>query len=197
MVALLRRLHSLHIMVQQEKNRLAEPHLTTGVRSSVEETLRFLNQQIAALQSQIRQLVNRHRELRRDRDLLVSIPGIGEKTALWILAELRDVAQFASASSAAAYAGLAPRQHRSGTSVHKRSHLSKAGNRNLRRALYMPAVTACRWNPLIKTLYERLLARGLTRMAAVGAAMRKLLMIAFGVLKNQRPFTATPSTAFA
>lgn len=61
----------------------------------------------------------------------------------------------------------------------------------------MPAVTACRWNPLIKTFYERLLARGLTRMAAVGAAMRKLLMIAFGVLKNQRPFTTTPSAAFA
>ena len=197
LVALLRRLHSLHTMVQQEKNRSAEPHLTTGVRNSVEETLQFLNQQIAALQRQIRQLVDRHPELRRDRDLLVSIPGIGEATALWIVAELRDVAQFASASSAAAYAGLAPRQHRSGTSVHKRSHLSKAGNRNLRRALYMPAVTACRWNPLIKTFYERLLARGLTRKAAVGAAMRKLLMIAFGALKNQCPFAATPSTVSA
>lgn len=109
LMALLRRLHSLHTMVQQEKNRLAEPNLIAAVRCCVEETLQFLNQQIAALESQIRQLVERHCDLRRNRDLPVSIPGIGQTTALWILAELRDVAQFACASSAAAYAGLAPR----------------------------------------------------------------------------------------
>jgi len=192
LVGLLRRLHDLNTLLQQEKGRLREPRLTPAVRCSLEETVRFLEQQVASLEGQAKQQLERHPALRRDRDLLLSIPGIGEMTAAWILAELPCVTQMASASAAAAYAGLAPRQHRSGTSVHRRTRLSKAWNRNLRRALYMPAVTACRWNPLVRTFYERLVARGLARKAAVGAAMRKLLMIAFGVLRSQRPFTATP-----
>src|SRR5256714_6880486 len=89
---------------------------------------------------------------------------------------------------AAAYAGLAPRQYRSGTSVRKRTRLSKAGNARLRKALYLPALTAIRFNPLVGVFYERLVAAGKAKMAAVGACMRKLLMIAYGVLKSRTPF---------
>jgi transposase len=81
-----------------------------------------------------------------------------------------------------------PREHGSGTSVRKRTRLSKAGNARLRQALYLPALTAIRFNPLLKALYERLVAAGKARMAAVGACMRKLLMIAYRVLKNRTPF---------
>jgi transposase len=126
--------------------------------------------------------------LQADRQLLESIPGIGAVTAQAILAELPDPARFASAQQAAAYAGLAPREYGSGTSVRRRTRLSKAGNARLRKALYLPALTALRFNPLLKALFERLVAAGKSKMAAVGACMRKLLMIAYGVLKNRTPF---------
>src|SRR2546423_15455864 len=90
--------------------------------------------------------------------------------------------------AAAAYAGLAPRKYGSGTSVRRRTRLSKAGNARLRKALSLPTLTAIRFNPLLKALFERLVAAGKARMAAVGACMRKLLMIAYGVLKHRTPF---------
>ena len=120
--------------------------------------------------------------------MLRTIPGVGPVAATAILAELPDPARFATAQQAAAYAGLAPREYRSGTSVKKRTRLSKAGNARLRKALYLPALTATRFNPLVAAFYDRLVAAGKPKMAAVGACMRKLLMIAYGVLKSRTPF---------
>jgi transposase len=91
----------------------------------------------------------------------------------------------------AAFAGLVPKQHRSGTSVEKRSRLSKSGNARLRKALYFPALTAIRRNPAVKAQAERLRARGLEKMAVVGAAMRKLVQICYGVLSSGKPFDAS------
>jgi hypothetical protein len=103
----------------------------------------------------------------------------------------------ASAQQAAAYAGLAPRPYGSGTSVRKRTRLSKAGSARLRKALDLPTLTAIRFNPRLRALFERLVAAGKARMAAVGARMRKLLMIAYGVLKNRAPFDPSWSSKAA
>lgn len=195
LVALLRRLSAISTQRQQEENRLAEPNLPKPVMRSLKQSLRFLDTQIQTLEAEIEAHINTHPDLKADRDLLLSIPGIAEVTAARILAELPDVAQFASAQDAAAYAGLAPSQYRSGTSVRKRTRLSKRGNARLRAALYFPAMSACRFNPLVRALYERLLARGLCRKAALGAAMRKLLMIAFGVLKSRKKFCVPAAQA--
>ena len=107
------------------------------------------------------------------------------------------MAKFDTAQEAAAYAGLAPREYRWGTSVRKRTHLSKRGNARLRAALYFPAMVACRFNALVRALYLRLLERELCRKAALGAAMRKLLMIAFGVLKSRKEFCVSAAQAAA
>ena len=147
------------------------------------------------LRAQIDGHVDKHPGLSADKELLESIPGIGPMAALWIMAELPHPKQFGSAQAAAAYAGLAPQERRSGTSIKGRTRLSKAGKRQLRRALYMPAVSARRWNPLVRDLYDRLIERGHCKMAAIGACMRKLLMLAYGVLKNRCKFDATISTA--
>ena len=123
-----------------------------------------------------------------DSKLLPGIPGIGELTSWDLLAELPDVSQFDSAQSVAAYAGLAPREHRSGSSVRKHTRLSKQGSTRLRKAMYFPAVTGITWNPLVKAHYERMLKAGKPRMVALAACMRKMLMIVYGVLKHQQPF---------
>ena len=89
-----------------------------------------------------------------------------------------------------ALAGLVPRERRSGTSVHGRPRLSKLGNAALRKALYYPALTALRHNPIVIAMRARLLARGKHRMVIVGAAMRKPLHLAYGVLTTETPFAA-------
>lgn len=88
----------------------------------------------------------------------------------------------------AAYAGLCPREHQSGSSVRKRTRLSKQGNSHLRKALYFPAVSAVQWNEPVRAHYERMREKGKGKMVSLGAAMRKLLMICYGVLKNRQPF---------
>ena len=117
-----------------------------------------------------------------------SIPGISLITAAKFLAEVPDVRTFPRASQLAAYAGLCPRQHLSGTSVRKKPHLSKTGNSYLRTAFYMPALAAMRCNPIIQAFVRRLQERGKNSMTIVGAVMRKLLHIAYGVLKTGKPF---------
>jgi len=188
LMALMRRLHAVQELLVQEKNRLGVPWQPTVVIESIENSIAYLEAEIKRLQGQIRTHINGNPTLKRDSKLLQSIPGIGELTAWDLLAELPDVSQFDSAQSVAAYAGLAPREHRSGSSVRKHTRLSKQGNTRLRKAMYFPAVTGITWNPLVKAHYERMLKAGKPRMVALAACMRKMLMIVYGVLKHQKPF---------
>lgn len=98
-----------------------------------------------------------------------------------------NISEYRSARSVAAFAGLSPREHQSGNS-RGRSHLAKTGNSRLRRMLYFPAMSATRRNPLLKALYDRLVARGKPKKVALAAVMRKLLILAYGVLKSNQPF---------
>lgn len=162
-----------------------------AVASALAAVLAVLSEEIKALAEEIEQHIATHPELEDQRELLVSIPGVGSLTAALVLAELGDVSRFESARQVAAYAGLVPRHHTSGTSVKRRSRLSKLGNSRLRRALYFPALTAMRHNEAVAVFARRLHARGKAKMAVVGASMRKLLHICFGVLKSGRPFDAS------
>ena len=186
--ALVRRRDDLRELAAHEKARLAAPGLSAAVRTSITRTVTFLEEEADRLRRQADEVITACEPLRAGHELLQSIPGIGPTTVQALLAELPEPGRFASAQQAAASAGWAPRQDRSGTSVRKRTRLSKAGNARLRKALYLPTLTAIRFNPLLKTLFDRLVAAGKARMAAVGACMRKLLMIAYGVLKHRTPF---------
>jgi len=186
--ALTRRRDDLRALAAREKTRLAGPGLTDAERKSVRRTAAFLAREADRLARQADERIAASEALRADRELLESIPGVGAATAQAILAEMPEPARFATAQQAAAYAGLAPREYASGTSVKRRTRLSKAGNARLRKALYLPALTAIRFNPLLKRFFERLVGAGKSKMAAVGACMRKLLMIAYGVLKSRAPF---------
>jgi transposase len=187
--ALVRRLEALHGMRTQEANRLAAGVGVADVRVSIEAVLAHLDAQIAHVTQLIRQHLDHHPGLRAQRDLLTTIPGIGEATAAVLLAELFDK-PFTRARQAAAFAGLVPRLVQSGT-LAGRSRLSKIGPGRLRKALYFPAVTALRWNPTIRAVRQRLQAAGKPPMVIIGAAMRKLIHLAYGVLKSNKPYEAT------
>ena len=97
---------------------------------------------------------------------------------------------FATAEQLAAYLGLVPIERQSGSSLMGRAKLSKAGPARVRAVLFMAAIVAKQYNPHVKALYDRLLAKGKSKMSALGAAMRKLVHLCFGVLKTQRPYQA-------
>ena len=178
--------------LKQDRDRWRNRRREDGpARQAFEAVLATLDEQSAALEDQIETHLEAHPERARLRDLLVSIPGVGSLTAAVVLSELGDVHRFESARQAAAYAGLVPSHHRSGTSVHRPSRLSKVGNSRLRKALYFPSLSAMRHNAAVRALAEQLQAKGKKKMTVVGAAMRKLLHICYGVLNSGRPFDAS------
>jgi transposase len=185
--ALVRRREELRVMAAAEKNRLAAPDLTTAARRSIARVILLLTQEADRVQAQAEAVIAADPRLAADCALLESVKGIGRPTATTVLAEL-PVDQLASAESAAAYSGLAPAEFQSGKSVKKYTRLSKAGNARLRKALYLPTLSAIRSNPVLKGFFERLVKAGKPKMQAVGACMRKLVMICYGVLKNRTPF---------
>ena len=187
--ALLRRLESLTEMYQQEENRLETA--TKTVAKLTRAHLDYIKEQQAEIKKMISDHFDQHPHLKQQRELLTSIPGIGEQTAAVLLAEVGRIEDYKNARQLAAYAGLTPCERSSGTSVRGKTRLSCTGNVRLRKALYMPAVVAMRCNPLLKAVSERLLGRGKVKMQVIGALMRKLVHLAFGILKSQKPFDPT------
>lgn len=186
--ALVRRLESLIEMRVAEENRLSSIITVDSVRQSVEELLNHLNQQIKRTEELIREHLHNHPRLKEQSQLLDSIPGIAQTTAARLLAEIVDITQYRSARQVAAYAGLVPRERQSGTSVRGRTRLAKIGNARLRKALYFPAITALRCSPFFQAWAEGLRERGKSKKSVICAVMRKLVHVAYGVLKNGKPF---------
>ena len=177
--------------LQKEKtraqNRLDEAE-DEAVRKAHESLLDEISRQIEDLEEEIEEHIEEDPELGDQCSLLETIPGIGLQTAAIVAGELGSPEQFESARQAAAYAGLVPRHRESGTSVRGAPRMSKVGNGRLRRAMYFPAMTALRFNSAVKAFGDRLKERGKETMVVIGAAMRKLLHICYGVLKSGRPF---------
>ncbi len=185
---MVRRLNALIKERSRESNRLQSGLESEVVKASIAESLEFISHQITQLEEQIQDHIDQHPDLKRDQDLLISIKGIGRKTTIIILGELPDVDQFDHVGQVVAYASLSPQQHTSGSSVRKKTKLTNTGNQNIKTALYFPALSAIRFNPIVKDLADRLQDRGKEKMVIVGAAMRKLMQLIYGVLKSGQPF---------
>ena len=184
--ALVQRLSALAQMEGQEQNRMQVAPAV--IRPSIETVLATIRSEIKTVEALIRDHIDRHPDLKDQSALLDSIPGIGKATIARLLAFIGDVQRFDHAKALAAFAGLNPTVHQSGSSVRGKPHLSKKGNSLLRKALYMPAIVARRYNPVIKEFADRLKKAGKSNMVIIGAVMRKLLHIVYGVLKSGMPF---------
>lgn len=189
--ALLQRLEALDKDLQRERNRQEKATVSadsTQVSNSLQRTIAFLEQEKARLRNEIDQHIDGHPHLRDDRERLLSIPGVGPVLSRWALMLLQHGQRFDSAAQFAAYLGITPNEHTSGSSVHARPRMSKTGPAHLRAKFYMASIVAIRCNPTVQAHYERLLERGKCKMSALGGAMRKLAHICFGVIKNQANF---------
>ena len=184
--ALVLRLDALQTMRTQESNRLEVAR--ESVAEGIAQHLKWFDDEIARISKAIRDHIDNDPTLRDKHRLLDSIPGLGERTTAVLLAFLAEPARFENARQAVAFAGLDPRQHESGSSVRGKPRLSKVGHGFLRKALYMPAMVALYRTDWGKVFRDRLAAKGKPPMLIIGAMMRKLVHVAFGVLKSGQPF---------
>ena len=184
--ALVLRLDALQAMRTQESNRLEVAR--ESVAEGIAKHLTWLDDEIARLSKAIRDHIDNDPTLKDKHRLLDSIPGLGERTTAVLLAFLAEPARFENARQVAAFAGLDPRQHESGSSVRGKPRLSKVGHSFLRKALYMPAMVALYRTDWGKVFRERLASQGKPPMLIIGAMMRKLVQVSYGVLKSGQTF---------
>ena len=178
-------------LVQQRTaaaNHAGETTSSPFVRSNQDKRIRLLDADIARAQAELRRLVSQIPELQRDIALLSTLYGVGFLTAAVVRAELGDLRRFEKARQLNAFAGLNPAVHQSGTSVHHRTHLSKRGNARVRQALYLASMVAIQGQNDLQRTYCRLVGRGKSRMAALGAVMRKMLCVMRAVLISGKPY---------
>lgn len=146
--ALLRRLESL--MEIQQLRKTVWKRQPVSLRSSISNHLEYLQESIDQTKALIKEHFDQHPTLKQQRDLLTTIPGIAEHSAAVLLAEIGTIGAYKNARQVAAHAGLTPVERSSGSSVHGKPRMSRMGNARLRNALYWPAITAMRHNPLLK-----------------------------------------------
>ncbi len=183
--ALMRHVEHLTGRRAQEANRL-EGAKDKLVIKSINAIVKRYDQEIEKTMEEISRHVDDNPKLKAKRDLLTSIPGIGKKLSGQILCEIKSDA--VSVKAQVAHAGLAPRQRISGSSVRGKTQICKMGNARLRKALYMPTMSAIQYNPHIREFYNKKVSQGKHKMVAVCACMRKLLVIAIAVLRNGVPY---------
>jgi transposase len=191
--ALVHRLKDLQELELIEQNRLdvaKDPQVT----ESIESVLTHIRAQIDETLKAIRTHIDDDDDLKGKRELLTSIDGIADRTAALLLAELGDIQRFDSSRAVTAFAGLNPRLQESGK-LKGHVRISRMGSARLRAGLYMPAIAAMTYNPAIQEMAQRMRANGKAGKQIVCAAMRKLLCIAYGVLKSGTPFN--PELALA
>jgi transposase len=181
-----RRRDALVNMRTQELNRQETSNET--VNSSVQTVLECLDKEIEQISKLIRDHISKHPDLKHKHDLLNSIPGVGPATIEAVLSEINAFEGFETIEQVVAYMGLSPKEHTSGTSVKGRSAICKIGNARLRKALYMPALSAIIHNPIVRALYLRMKAKSKNGMVIACACMKKLVHLIYGVIKTDKPF---------
>ena len=162
------------------------PWTPKEVLDSLERTIQQLEEEIKRVREAMASQQEQNQDWSRQMELLTTIPGVVEQTATLLLTELPPVTRCSSAGTWAAFCGLNPEPRQSGKGHYSR--LSRVGSPRVRAGLYLPAISALRWNPVVKALGERMRGRGKTGRVRIVAAMHKLLRLCFGVLKSGRPF---------
>jgi transposase len=198
---LLRQRDDLIGMRTQARNRqhaLAHlPQATAAITAPLQAVAQVVEEQIAVVEQAIRAQTAASVTLAAEIGRLTTITGVGVLTAAVVLAEIRPLRGSATPQEIVAFAGLDPAPRESGTSVRGARHISKTGNARVRQAVYMAALSAVRFNPVLKPFYERLLARGKAKKVALVAVARKLLVLMVTLLTHERDFDPTWATRHA
>jgi transposase len=176
--------NQLHALLQQ-------PTVIAAVRARMEALIATLSEQIAAVETELAPALHQDAAWAAAAARLQTIKGVGLLTASWLLVATLRFTSCPTPESATAYAGLAPNERSSGTSVHQRPRIGHTGNARLRTALYLATLSAAQYNPVIKPFYDRLRAAGKPKKVARCAAARKLLHLAWALVTKEQDFDPT------
>lgn len=183
------RLDSLKELIKQENNRLEAGTDSPLVLDDIKESLGRLHVRCAALEKAAKELVLGDERLSSQFKIIKSIIGLGDKSAILMLAMI-DFENFKEGRKVACFAGLTPTEFDSGTSIHRRARISRLGSRELRSALYFPAMVAAQHNPQLRDFADRLRAKNKPPKVVICAVMRKLLVLASTLIRKQELYSA-------
>lgn len=169
------------------ENQLEQSPDSAFSRRLLKQLVAKLNRDVEKLEKEMKRVIQSDADLHCDYVLMTSIPGVGFVTAATTLAELGDLRRFASSRQIGATVGVTPSKNDSGKSSPP-AHMSKKGNARVRRILYMAALSASKYNPHLSLVYERLLVRGKKPMVALGALMRKLIVLMRAIVVSGRDY---------
>jgi transposase len=153
---------------------------------SLQRNLKHLNAEVKAIEARLLKLVKEDQQ--QELTLLKSIPGMGVKTALFLIVATDGFSKFENAGQLCSYVGITPTIRESGSSVRGRSRISKVGNKKLRNLLFLCSFSACKHNKACKAIYDRIVAKGKSKKLALIAVANKLLKQAFAIVKSGRPY---------
>jgi transposase len=174
-------------MISNQQHALKrQPHFSKEVSKMCERHIKFIDREVVVLENKLIRILRTR--FKTEHQLLMSIPGIGMKASSTIIAVFNAFENFESAKQVISFIGISPSLYESGISIRGRGTISKQGNPFARKVLFMAALTATRYNPLIKKQYQKLIRQGKNKIQALIAALNKLLRQAFGVLKSGVPF---------
>jgi len=175
---------TLRIAETNRREHLHDPEIA----QSIDDVVLTIDREIQKIEQRLDELIDCLPELKQKKQTLMSVPGIGATTATMLLTEVPELGRL-NRRQLAALIGVAPINRDSGSYRGKR--MTGGGRRNVRTRLYMPTVVACRHNPVLKTYYQRLLNKGKTKMTALVAVMRKLLVIINTMIKKGEAWNPT------
>lgn len=164
----------------------AEPNQASLKR--MQKRIKFLNKQEQEIKNDIQQIVNKDSILKQEIQNICTIPGVGMLTAVTVLGETNGFELIKNKKQLTSYAGLDVKEKQSGTSVKKNPKISKQGNRNLRKSMYLPSLSAVKYNEAHKQLYNRLVEKSGIKMKGLVAVQRKLLELIYVIHKNKTTF---------
>jgi transposase len=182
----------LHMRTQAKNQRHALQQWPVRIASALEAldtVIAELDAQVVSLEREIAEVL-RNGAWASSASLLLSAPGIGLVTTGWLLVGTLNFSIALSPEQLTAYVGLAPLERQSGTSLRGRAQIGQAGNGRLRTALYMATLAGARYNPSLRAFYQRLRAAGKPTKVARCATARKLLHLAWAMVKKQEPYRA-------
>jgi transposase len=156
---------------------------------SLQRTLKYLDKELKGIEQKLLSLVKKDQQ--KQLTLLQSIPGIGLKTALFLIVVTDGFNKFETASQLCSYAGITPTIRESGSSVRGRARISKVGNRKLRNLLFMCSMSAYKQNKGCREIFERITNKGKSKKLALLAVCNKLLKQCFAIAKSGLPYDAT------
>lgn len=169
------------------QHQLKQAPVSPVSRDVFRDLIKQLNKKVCLLEKAMRGVIRSDVELQRDYTLLTTIPGVGLVTAATVLGEFGDLRRFGGSRQIGAHAGVTASHNDSGNSTPP-AHMSKQGNSHVRRALYMASLSAITYNPHLCMVNQRLKAIGKKRKVALGAVMRKLIVLMRAIIVSGHPY---------